>query len=667
MSDPILPLAPIAEGTTQIDIEANDNFLRLSAMSRPCLGVADDEAGGDAEGDVWLVGDTPTGAFATFDEHDIAIFDGTGWHAWAPVEGLRLVVADVRKAWDGADWINDPSIGGGAVDSVNGQTGVVVLDANGVGAATAAQGATADTAVQPGDLAAIATTGDIGDLVGFPGGTTNFLREDGLFAAPPGGGGGGGSPGGSNTQVQYNNSGAFAGDSTFTFDDTTKALGANIVNTAKGSDISRASTTDIWSATGNFVHLTGTTTITSFGANTAGHWRIVRFAGAGTLTNNATSLILPGGANITTAANDTAIVVGEGSSNARVVHYERASGQPIAGASITGWTPSNNTASPNNTVNAARMLAASGSTNADAVIQPKGTGAVMAQLPTATSAGGDKRGGRAVDWQMERDQAADVASGANSVVAGGHGNRAAVAWSTVGGGLYNRVTGGDCGVIAGGNTNVVSGSSAAVGGGQSNTASGECAVVSGGIAGTAAGYYSSVTGGNQCAVTGRYSRAGGAAANDRGVWGADVFASASSMGYGDYQKGGYTLGLSTTDATPGRATTTASGSPSDSNQITLPNNGAYRLKGHAVARQNSTGDTKSWDLAVTIKRGADESTTAIVGSAVVTAVDNDAGASSWTIGLTADTTTGCLAVTVTGQNSKTIKWSIRLDSIEVVG
>jgi hypothetical protein len=55
--------------------------------------------------------------------------------------------------------------------------------------ATAAQGATADSATQPGDLAAIATSGDVGDLTGFPGGSTNFLREDGTFAAPPGGSG----------------------------------------------------------------------------------------------------------------------------------------------------------------------------------------------------------------------------------------------------------------------------------------------------------------------------------------------------------------------------------------------------------------------------------------------------------------------------------------------
>lgn len=45
------------------------------------------------------------------------------------------------------------------------------------------------------------------------GGTTNFLRADGTWAVPPGsgGGGGGGTPGGSNGQVQFNNSGVLGG------------------------------------------------------------------------------------------------------------------------------------------------------------------------------------------------------------------------------------------------------------------------------------------------------------------------------------------------------------------------------------------------------------------------------------------------------------------------
>jgi hypothetical protein len=54
-----------------------------------------------------------------------------------------------------------------------------------VGAATAAQGATADTAVQPGDLASVATTGDYNDLTGKPtgGGSSDAITvPDGTMA-----------------------------------------------------------------------------------------------------------------------------------------------------------------------------------------------------------------------------------------------------------------------------------------------------------------------------------------------------------------------------------------------------------------------------------------------------------------------------------------------------
>lgn len=56
----------------------------------------------------------------------------------------------------------------GQVTSVNNQTGAVTLTASDVGAATSVQGAKADTAVQPGDLATVATTGAYSDLTGTP-------------------------------------------------------------------------------------------------------------------------------------------------------------------------------------------------------------------------------------------------------------------------------------------------------------------------------------------------------------------------------------------------------------------------------------------------------------------------------------------------------------------
>jgi hypothetical protein len=66
----------------------------------------------------------------------------------------------------------------------------------------------------------LVTSTDAGLAPASGGGTTNFLRADGTFAAPPGG-----SPGGSTTQVQFNNAGAFGGDADLTWNSTTNVLG----------------------------------------------------------------------------------------------------------------------------------------------------------------------------------------------------------------------------------------------------------------------------------------------------------------------------------------------------------------------------------------------------------------------------------------------------------
>lgn len=57
-----------------------------------------------------------------------------------------------------ADTALQPGDAVGAISSVNGKTGTVILNADDVGAATAAQGAKADTALQPGDIPAQAVT-----------------------------------------------------------------------------------------------------------------------------------------------------------------------------------------------------------------------------------------------------------------------------------------------------------------------------------------------------------------------------------------------------------------------------------------------------------------------------------------------------------------------------
>ena len=87
------------------------------------------------------------------------------------------------------------------------------------------------------------------------------------------------------------------------------------------------------------VSVTGTTTITALGTLTAGIQRVLIFAGALTLTHNATSLILPSGVNITTAAGDVAWMVSEGSGNWRCLAYTRANGQALIanGVGLGTW------------------------------------------------------------------------------------------------------------------------------------------------------------------------------------------------------------------------------------------------------------------------------------------------------------------------------------------
>jgi hypothetical protein len=89
----------------------------------------------------------------------------------------------------------------------------------------------------------------------------------------------------------------------------------------KGADIASATTTDLGAVVGLMHDITGTTTITSFGTVSAGIWKLVKFEGALTLTHNATSLILPNAANITTADGDTALAFSEGSGNWRIHSY----------------------------------------------------------------------------------------------------------------------------------------------------------------------------------------------------------------------------------------------------------------------------------------------------------------------------------------------------------
>ena len=104
-------------------------------------------------------------------------------------------------------------------------------------------------------------------------------------------------------------------------------------------DVASASTVDIGAEASRALRITGTTTITALGTATAGTWRWLRFAAALTFTHHATSLILPGGASISTVAGDRALMWSLGAGNWICLCYQSATTdqmQTVSGATTTG-------------------------------------------------------------------------------------------------------------------------------------------------------------------------------------------------------------------------------------------------------------------------------------------------------------------------------------------
>ncbi|UIY28686.1 hypothetical protein LZK73_18320 [Neorhizobium galegae] len=91
------------------------------------------------------------------------------------------------------------------------------------------------------------------------------------------------------------------------------------------ADIASAATTSLGTLSSQFIRITGSVAITSFGVADAGTRKHLQFAAPLTLTHNATSLILPNnGNNIVTAAGDTCVAISLGAGNWVIVSYQRA-------------------------------------------------------------------------------------------------------------------------------------------------------------------------------------------------------------------------------------------------------------------------------------------------------------------------------------------------------
>jgi hypothetical protein len=331
----------------------------------------------------------------------------------------------------------------------------------------------------------------------------------------------------------------------------------------------------------------------------------------------------------------------------------------------------------------ALQSAGTGAADISLALTPLGNGALSAQVPDGTSAGGDPRGVFATDWQRSRGVAEQVASGEYSTVGGGAFNTASGYGSTVGGGAFN-IASEYANTVGGGAFNTASGSGSTVGGGSGNTASGSGSTIGGGFSNTASGSGSTIGGGegnnsnnNFSTVCGGVlntaidfaSTVGGGAGNTasgvaswvpggfyasaRGLFGAYAWASQRRANNGDAQRLGQPVQRTTTDATP-TVLTADRGVPSDTNILVLPDNSAWSGIVQVLARDTS-GNVAKWTFDVLAKRGADAASTTIVDSHVIRTFA-EAGLSAASVSIVPDTTFGAATVQVTGVSGTTIDW-----------
>ncbi len=324
-------------------------------------------------------------------------------------------------------------------------------------------------------------------------------------------------------------------------------------------------------------------------------------------------------------------------------------------ATLSNWTESVNTAAPNATVPAVRFLATNAATNVDAVISPKGTGALLAQSPDNASTGGNKRGTYAVDWQMIRNTNTMVASGIKSVIGGGERNLANNDYATIAGG-FNGTASGINSFIGGGDVNTASGNWSTCSGGESNTASNSASTVGGGWINTASGLYSTVPGGFTNTASGDYSISMGKYAK-ADKYGQFTLATGRFAATGDAQSSMFVVFKNTIDATANVELLLGG-----VNSITMPTNSAWIFTGTVIGKTSATANYSCW----TIRGSAVNNGGVITVNGITLVLVND--------GLTLVATPpnvqaiagSGIKVVVTGAAATSINWVAQLVTAEVL-
>ena len=226
-----------------------------------------------------------------------------------------------------------------------------------------------------------------------------------------------------------------------------------------------------------------------------------------------------------------------------------------------------------------------------------------------------------------------TASGNNSITIGYNASNTASTNVCIG---YQANTNTSNNTIAlGGSANTVSGSGT-ISLGAGGSAKANAILLTSSTWGNAVGEYD----GHICFTTGRWSSGGGA-----GLGGYLVSTSFVN------------LIMQTTNATPTELSIAADGSDTPSTKIVLLADSTYSFNCDLVARDTATDTSSSvWNICFAIRRGAAAANTALIGTPTYTIIGQDAATTAWAVSVTADTTNGRPAITVTGAAATTIRW-----------
>ena len=326
----------------------------------------------------------------------------------------------------------------------------------------------------------------------------------------------------------------------------------------------------------------------------------------------------------------------------------------------TTRSPFLSTASPNASVHVVSVDAPASSVDADLALEPKGAGALSADVADNGSTGGNKRGAFATDWMHLGRAAANVAAGGYATLGGGGGGNLAGGTAhtdvSIPGGYAHSVTA-NTGTIGGGYYNQITGAGATARGGERHVISGQNATVMGGYQNVASAKDATVPGGKYASASliGKYAYTAGPI----------YFSNAGQFCL-------HILRGATTSASP--VTLTADASPQSAlNHTVLVNAQVFGFELDVICNSAAIGTSATdyglygaqWTITGLVRRASGVGSTTIIGTPYVTA-NADASLAAVTVSVTAETATyGSLQVTVGGLAATNMHWVATIQTTEV--